>query len=236
MTLSQRWFGLAAVAAMTPLSGLAQQTDPKFGAATTAVVIDVVVRDAKGRPVTDLTRADFELLEDGVPQDLGDVTRVGIPLTAPRAAAAGTAPAASPTHSASPRSVAAPTFLALVFDWLTPDARALAYKGALASLQTIQANDFVGVFVSDLSLVPIQTYTTDRAQLRKAIDEAATRATSVFDRDAIKSPTELISQSGGDPHPSVPVVASAESAGRRRPRVQGGSGRQWATIAGRIGL
>ncbi len=98
-----------------------------------------------------------------MPQDLGDVTRVGIPLTAPRAAAAaGTAPAAPPTHSASPRSVAAPTFLALVFDRLTPDARALAYKGALASLQTSQANDFVGVFVSDLSLVPIQTYTTDR--------------------------------------------------------------------------
>ena len=191
MTSSARWFGLTAAVALTPLAGLAQQADPKFGAATTAVVIDVVVRDAKGRPVTDLTRADFELLEDGVPQNLGDVTRVGMPLTAPRAAAAaGTAPAAAPTHSASPRSVAAPTFLALVFDRLTPDARALAYKGALASLQTSQANDFVGVFVSDLSLVPIQTYTTDRVKLRKAIDEAATRATSVFDRDAIKGPKD----------------------------------------------
>ena len=46
-----------------------------------------------------------------------------------------------------------------------------------------------------MSLVPIQTYTTNRAQLRKAIDEAATRATSVFDRDAIRSPTEqMVSQ------------------------------------------
>ena len=70
---------LAVIVLVAAVSGHgdAQQPDPKFGAATTAVVIDVVVRDAKGRPVTDLTRADFELLEDGVAQTLGDVTRVG---------------------------------------------------------------------------------------------------------------------------------------------------------------
>lgn len=204
------------LAAAVSAHGDAQQPDQKFGAATTAVVIDVVVRDAKGHPVTDLTRTDFELLEDGVRQELGDVTRVGVPVAAsPRAAASAgtTAPPASPRNSSS-KSVAAPTFLAIVFDRLTPEARALAYKGALASLETSQANNFVGVFVSDLSLVPIQTYTTDHVKLRKAIDEAATRATSVFDRDAIKDPRELINQSGGDFHPSVPVVASAESIGR----------------------
>ena len=216
--------------------GDAQQPDPKFGAATTAVVIDVVVRDSKGRPVTDLTRADFELLEDGVAQTLGDVTRIGAPdpVSQRRGDAAGGAgpkPAAAPHSSA--RNVAAPTFLAIVFDRLAPDARALAHQGALASLETSQANDFVGVFLSDMSLVPIQTYTTDRAQLRKAIDEAATRATSVFDRDAIKSPTELIAQSAGDFHTSVPVVASAESVGRPAEagpgaRQIGGSGGQGA--------
>ncbi len=36
----------------------------------------------------------------------------------------------------------------------------------------------------------------------------------MFDRDAIKGASELIAQSGGDLHPSVPVVASAESPGR----------------------
>ena len=173
--------------------GDAQQPDPKFGAATTAVVIDVVVRDAKGRPVTDLTRADFELLEDGVAQTLGDVTRVGAPAVPARRAAGATGGAAAtpPDRAGSAKAIAAPTFLAIVFDRLTPEARALAHQGALASLETSQANDFVGVFLSDMSLVPIQTYTTDRAQLRKAIDEAASRATSVFDRDAIKSPKEI---------------------------------------------
>jgi hypothetical protein len=41
------------------------------------VVVDVVVRDGRGRLVTDLTLADLELLEDGVPQRLGLLELVG---------------------------------------------------------------------------------------------------------------------------------------------------------------
>ena len=79
MTIARCVLALAvSVAAAALGQGTRSSRDPKFGAATTAVVIDVVVRDAKGRPVTDLTRADFELLEDGVLQELGDVTRVGV--------------------------------------------------------------------------------------------------------------------------------------------------------------
>ena len=47
-----------------------------FESYTTAMLVDVVVRDGKGRPVTDLTAADFELREDGTPQALGSFTRV----------------------------------------------------------------------------------------------------------------------------------------------------------------
>ena len=39
-------------------------------AESSAVLVDVVVRDGKDRPVTDLAAADFEVLEDGVPQTL----------------------------------------------------------------------------------------------------------------------------------------------------------------------
>lgn len=215
--------------------GDAQQPDPKFGAATTAVVIDVVVRDGKGRPVTDLTRADFELLEDGVRQELGDVTRVGVADVGPPRRAGGASPTVAPAAKSVPsrKSVAAPTFVALVFDRLTPEARALAHKGALASLETSQANDFVGVFLSDMSLLPIQIYTTDRVKLRQAIDEAASRATSVFDRDSIKEPGEMVFQAAGDFHPSVPVVASAESPGR--PAEDGPGARHHGGSSGGVG-
>ena len=42
----------------------------------TAVLVDVVVRDKRGQPVRDLTQADFEVLEDGVPQTIGSFTPV----------------------------------------------------------------------------------------------------------------------------------------------------------------
>src|SRR5436190_23585089 len=37
----------------------------------TAVVVDLVVRDKRGLPVTDLAVGDFEVTEDGVPQAIG---------------------------------------------------------------------------------------------------------------------------------------------------------------------
>ncbi len=49
---------------------------PHFAAGATAITVDVVVRDRHGKPVTDLKKDDFELLEDGVRQDIGDMTLV----------------------------------------------------------------------------------------------------------------------------------------------------------------
>jgi hypothetical protein len=120
-----------------------------FSAGTTAVTIDVVVRDKRGKPVTDLTRADFQLREDGVLQDIADVT------LAPRSTSTGPASVgdggqpgalADPAPPGAPTSVAAPTFLALCFDRLSPEGRALAYKGAQAYLETGRGDDFAGVF------------------------------------------------------------------------------------------
>ena len=43
---------------------------PTFRAATTAVMLDVVVRDKKGRPVPDLRQDEITVLEDGAPREL----------------------------------------------------------------------------------------------------------------------------------------------------------------------
>jgi len=42
---------------------------PKFGTATSGVLLDVVVRDKKG-PVMDLTQDDFTVTENGAPQQI----------------------------------------------------------------------------------------------------------------------------------------------------------------------
>src|SRR6266550_4647443 len=60
-----------------------------------AIVVDAVVRDSKGKPVTNLRKEDFELLEDGVRQDIGDVTVV-MPGSIERGKAATGAPAERP--------------------------------------------------------------------------------------------------------------------------------------------
>src|SRR5436189_3995058 len=94
------WAVVAAVVVLTLTGGAAQQQPPAQRAPSTvrdgvtAVLVDVVVRDKRGQPVHDLTKADFEVLEDGVPQSIGAFTPVfeGAGLRQPTTA---TAPAAA---------------------------------------------------------------------------------------------------------------------------------------------
>lgn len=186
-----------------------------FKTEAAAVVIDVVARDRRGQPVLDLRRDEFEVYEDGVRQEIAGLEVVlarELP-EAPRATESQTAREGTVRTAASTPSSTSPSFVALVFDRLSPEARALAYKGALAHLETMSEADYVGVFVSDLSLIPVQTYTNDRVRLRQAIQTVGTTATAHFDRAAMSS-IQKLTGAGGDAHPSVPEVASAEFLGR----------------------
>ena len=49
---------------------------PTFRADVTLVTTDVIVRDERGQFVADLKREDFEVLEDGVPQEVGSLVLV----------------------------------------------------------------------------------------------------------------------------------------------------------------
>jgi hypothetical protein len=55
----------------------AQERSPQtYSTAATAILVDVVVRDHKGRPMTDLAADEFELYEDGVPQKVDTFGRL----------------------------------------------------------------------------------------------------------------------------------------------------------------
>src|SRR5512143_4252016 len=54
----------------------AAQAPPTFAVGTSAVAIDVVVRDKKGQLVKNLTAADFEVTEDGAKQTIESFTVV----------------------------------------------------------------------------------------------------------------------------------------------------------------
>src|SRR3954471_13551608 len=52
------------------------KADQAYTSAATAILVDVVVRDRRGHPVTDLTADDFEVSEDGIDQKVDSFTRV----------------------------------------------------------------------------------------------------------------------------------------------------------------
>jgi len=156
---------------------------------TRARVIDVVVRDKKGKPVADLSKADFRLEEDGVEQDIVSVTSVS-----PENAAVVQGDASPVSGLAHPAHVAAQStdkgpvtsVTALMFERLSPESRALATDTAVRLFGGKGTpDDAVGVFVIDLTLRPIQNFTTDLEAVRKAAMTAATLATSYYEPNRI---------------------------------------------------
>jgi VWFA-related protein len=170
-----------AAARQAPAAGRPPQAaaPQAFAVEASRVLIDVVVRDGKDNPITDLTAADFEVYEDGVRQqvDLFEVIRPG----ASDAAAPEAALPAREAAARSPRTRSEIALIALVFDRLSPDARSLAKQAALTYLDgSRRDDDRVGVFTIDLSLVTQQGYTNDAVAIREAIERAGERATSAY--------------------------------------------------------
>ena len=175
-------------------AGEAQQVPPSraTGTVTTdvsAVLADVVVRDKHGMPVKDLQQADFELLEDGVPQTIGSFKGIFEDTPGPGAAAE-TAPAAAPAAAATaagPRpDPMAPAVTALVFDRLSPEAQALAVRAAksyFSARSKKEASSYVGVFSIEGSLRPVTPFTRNVEQIDKGLDEMQRRGSASFGID-----------------------------------------------------
>jgi VWFA-related protein len=158
----------------------ATQDETKVRIGTAEVVLDIVVRDKKGRPVRDLTTADFEIFEDGVRQNTESfrlVVRESL-----RDKKTGSDPGARSEQTAKaapPRTD--PGLIALVFDRLAPDARGLARRAALAYAdESLMPNDFAGVFSIDLQLRTLQSYTDNPQLVRQAVDQATSTSVSTF--------------------------------------------------------
>ncbi|HYM01251.1 MAG TPA: VWA domain-containing protein, partial [Blastocatellia bacterium] len=208
------------------------QQEQKVTLGTSEVLLDVVVRDKKGRPVKDLSANDFEIYEDGVKQkvesfqlyqrDAGEKTASPV---APSTNARVT-PTAAPAQVHDP--FAGVSVVALVFDRLSPEARELAHKAALKYVSsTLTQQDLTGVFAIDLSLHVLQPFTNNNELLRKAIDQASSASTSAFPSsqeeiaqlsDSLDSLEQQVSStssgSGGGATPNDPSSGAALAAAR----------------------
>lgn len=159
------------------------QDEQRVRLGTTEVALDVVVRDKKGRPVRDLKESDFEICEDGVRQRIESFRLVvHEPEKAPAEIKSGVKREEPATRQPSSRDpFAEASFIAMVFDRLSPDARNLAHKAPLNyAEESVKPDDLVGVFAIDLSLRTLQVYTSNAELVRQAIDRAASLSTSTY--------------------------------------------------------
>ena len=151
----------------------------QFSAATTAVLVDVVVRGKDGKPVTDLGAKDFELREDDVVQEIGSFTRVSrgagigvnVGLRDPNPPTVVTGPSGSaPADTSAFHDDEYPSVTALVFDALSAEAVGMCQKAALEYLpMSGNSATRVGVFTTEPFVRALQVYTDDPSLVRNAV-------------------------------------------------------------------
>jgi VWFA-related protein len=165
-----------------------------YSSGTTAILVDVVVRDRNGRPVTDLNGDAFELYEDGVVQKVDTFRRVsrgsgigvGIGWKAAAPTVVGSAAALPPEPSEDDEEPAGTT--AIVFDHLTSESLRLAQRATLAYLPAAGGGAMkIGVFATEPGARTLQRYTTDRVLVRRAVASLAPSATSTREEQAQRS-------------------------------------------------
>lgn len=159
------------VAAAAPLAAQAPPT-PVFPSAVSLVEVPVVVTDRDGRFVPDLTQADFEVTERGVPQAITAFDRVSIPIAAeplPAAAAAALVPADVSTNER----LGDGRIFVLVLDGLHVSAGSIpAVRRAARQFveQNVGPADLAAVLSPGAAEAATQDFTGDKARLLAAID------------------------------------------------------------------
>jgi VWFA-related protein len=134
------------------------------------VQISVVVRDRHGRPVHDLTKDDFTILEDGHRQQLAAVdletTTPTIPVSAPR-------PAQLPllTSTAVPPAAQGFRLVLLFFDFTSLEAEdaARSLRAAERYVSALEIADRVAVVSWTGKLQVQQDFTADQAALQQSV-------------------------------------------------------------------
>jgi VWFA-related protein len=152
------------------------------------VQVDAEVTDGKGKPVTDLTAADFEILQDGKPQTITNFSYIDTTEgagAAPRAPGVKGAPPLPPVDL-QPADVRR-TFVAVVDDLGVAWENLPAIKHALRKFveEEKQPTDLVAILATGGGMGIFQQFTTDPKQLLAAVDHL--KFNPIFNRVGISS-------------------------------------------------
>ena len=188
---------LLAIVPAALLSTPAQNPADRFKASTTAVAVDVVVHDKQQRPVGGLTADDFEVLEDGKPQQITSFVAVdnGDAMSQTAETPPGASRAPTLVHADDPPAVAA-----LVFHQLSMEANFLAMKAATGFLEdAVGPRGFAGIFFQEYALHVIAPFTNNVDTLTKGLRTVAMSAIGPTDPIPPTGVLDCTANSGGRP-------------------------------------
>ena len=141
----------------------------------TVVQVDAVVRDKQGRQVTDLKAEDFEILEDGRPQPVSNLTyispgsQVSVKRVKPSKAESSTPTAPTIPTRVRPEDVS--RTIVLVVDNMSFDSLTLTRKALRKFVDTqVQTGDLVAILRMGEGMSAFQQFTTDKRLLYTAVD------------------------------------------------------------------
>jgi VWFA-related protein len=167
---------MAATAAVSVVHGLAGQTaTPTFRSGAVVVEVAVLARDQAGRPVTDLTRAELTVAEEGAPQEIVAFDRISVPVFHAASGAASTA--ARPARDVSSNeAIAGARVFVLVLDALhvAPSRNADVRRYARQFIeQYVGPGDLAAVISPGGVASATEDFTSDRVRLLAAVDNFA---------------------------------------------------------------
>ena len=148
------------------------QPVPSFESNVRVVLLDVVVTDSKGNPVTGLKQDDFRVFEDGKPQKIASFQEhKGAPVVQDKLP-----PLPKDTYTNYPAVEAADSINVLLIDSLnTPilDGN-YAHQQVIKYLKTIPLGARLAIFTLSSRLRMVQDFTRDSSQLLAVLDNMAT--------------------------------------------------------------
>jgi VWFA-related protein len=176
-----------------------QPSQPIFKSGINLVEVDVVVTDAKGRPVRGLGQHDFEVLEDGKPVSIVTFAAVDVP----QAPADSTIPPAdrSGTSVAGNDQPQDGRVMLIVLDdhHVRFDAGFLVRSKAIARrlVERLGPSDQAAVIATSGRSTNAAEFTTDKARLAQAIDKFFPQADPI---SSAASAQRSMARAGGPPH------------------------------------
>jgi VWFA-related protein len=163
-------------------TGFAQAPDVVIRSSVREVLLDVVVRDAHGRLITNLKPGEIAVYEDGVRQDVrsfrlvaGSEVRIDDEKQAAEAKAVEGNPSASKAARQPVNPLRTVNVVCLILNDLNPETRSFAFESARKFVnEELRPNTFIGVFSLDASgLRPVFPFSNSREHLIKALELAA---------------------------------------------------------------